>query len=103
MNGLIERDFYYIRKALEKFPEIEGVKLYGSRALGNYKNGSDVDLAIVGEKVSHKTMVSLNDYLNEIYPLPYMFDLVHYDSLSNENLKNHIDQFGKELYRKSVS
>lgn len=103
MYGLIDRDFFYIHKALEKFPEIEKTLLFGSRALGNYKNGSDVDLAIVGEEVSHKTMVKLNDYLNEIYPLPYMFDLVHYDSLFNENLKNHIDTFGKEIYCKPVS
>lgn len=66
MYGLIDRDLYYIQKAIEKFPEIESVKLFGSRALGNYKNGSDVDLAIIGEKVSHKTMVKLNDYLTDL-------------------------------------
>ena len=103
MYGLIDRDLYYIQKAIEKFPEIECVKLFGSRALGSYKNGSDVDLAIIGEEVSHKTMIKLNDYLNEIYPLPYMFDLVHYDLLSNENLKNHIDTFGQKIYYKPVS
>ncbi|QQK74235.1 nucleotidyltransferase domain-containing protein [Salicibibacter cibarius] len=103
MTGLIDRDLFYIQKALEKYPEIEKGIIYGSRALGNYKRGSDVDLAIVGEPVSHRTMVGLNDDLNEVYPLPYMFDLVHYDELSNEDLKNHIDQYGKELYSKGVS
>ena len=100
MNGLIDRDLYYIRKALEKHPEIERAILYGSRALGNYKKGSDVDLAIVGKRVTHKIIVRLNDDLNEVYPLPYMFDLVHYDDLSNENLIDHIDQHGEEMYRK---
>lgn len=100
MYGLIDRDLYYIQKAFEELSEVEKAILFGSRALGNYKNGSDVDLAVVGEKVSHKTMVKLNDSLNEVYPLPYMFDLVHYDTISNENLKNHIDDYGKELYRK---
>lgn len=100
MFGLIERDFYYIHKALQQFPEIERAKIYGSRALGNYKNGSDVDLAIIGKRVSRQTILRLNDVLNEVYPLPYMFDLVHYDLLNNENLKKHIDQFGEEIYHK---
>ncbi|WP_200086690.1 HI0074 family nucleotidyltransferase substrate-binding subunit [Salicibibacter cibi] len=81
LTGLIDRDFFYIRKALEKYSEIARAILYGSRALGNNKSGSDVDLAIVGERVSHRTMVKLNDDLNEEYPLPYMFDLLHYDEL----------------------
>lgn len=97
MYGLKERDLDYIRKALEKFPEIEKTILFGSRALGNYKKASDVDLAIVGDKISQKTMRQLNEWLNNIYPLPYMFDLQHYNSLTNENLKKHIDHFGKEL------
>lgn len=100
MNGLIDRDLHYIHKALEKYPEIDRVIIYGSRALGNYKMGSDVDLAIVGEMVSRKTMVGVNDDLNEVYPLPYTFDLVHYDELSNEDLIKHIDKYGEELYRK---
>jgi predicted nucleotidyltransferase len=98
MYGLLDRDFKSIRKAIEQFPEIEEVRLFGSRALGNHKKGSDVDLAIMGEKVSYSTIVRLNDYLNEVYPLPYMFDIVHYDTISNDHLKKHIDQFGKELY-----
>ncbi|MBM7554489.1 nucleotidyltransferase family protein [Thalassobacillus pellis] len=97
MYGLLKRDLYYIQKAVDKFPEIEHVLLFGSRALGNHKNGSDVDLAIVGKEVSHRTILQLSEYLNDIYPLPYMFDLVHYNTISNENLKKHVDAYGKEL------
>lgn len=97
MYGLIDQDYYYIQKAVEQFPEIECVILFGSRALGNYKRGSDVDLAIVGKKVTHQTILGLSEYLNETYPLPYMFDIIHYDSLTNDNLIRHIDCFGKDL------
>jgi len=75
MYGIIDRDYHYIQKAIGPFPEIEEVKLFGGRALGNYKRGSDVDLAVVGKKVSHQTIVGLNEYLNEIYPLPYIFEV----------------------------
>lgn len=97
MYGLTGQDMHDIHEALNAFPEIEKVILFGSRATGNYKNGSDVNLAIVGENITHKTMVRLNDLLNDVYPLPYMFDVVHYNSLTNDNLKKHIDDFGKTL------
>ncbi|TCP29722.1 nucleotidyltransferase-like protein [Scopulibacillus darangshiensis] len=100
MYGLLERDFYYIKKALDKFSEIDQAILFGSRALGNYKKGSDIDLAIVGDDISDKTMADLYEWLNDIYPLPYMIDLQNYNSITNENLKNHIDTCGKELYQK---
>ena len=40
------------------------------------------------------------DYLNEIYPLPYFFDIINYNSITNENLKKHIDIEGKIIYTK---
>ena len=66
--------------------------------MGNYKNGSDVDIAIFGENISNKVIFKLNDYLNEVYPLPYFFDIIQYDKISNENLINHIDREGKVIY-----
>ena len=68
--------------------------------MGNYKNGSDVDIAVFGELISNNTILKLNDYLNEIYPLPYFFDIINYNSITNENLKKHIDIEGKIIYTK---
>lgn len=100
MGGLLDRDLEIIQESLRRLPEIECAILFGSRALGNFKQGSDVDLAIVGDAISQQTLVELNEWLNEIYPLPYMFDLHHYDSITNENLKHHIDVFGQQIYRR---
>ncbi len=98
MFGLLERDIVYIKKAISQFNEIEKVIIFGSRAIGNYKKGSDIDLAIIGKRVTRKTILRLNEDLNEVYPLPYFFDIVHYNSLSNEELKSHIDTQGKLIY-----
>ncbi len=98
MFGLIDRDIKYINMALRNFLQIDKAIIFGSRAMGNYKKGSDVDIAIVGENIDNKTILSLNDYLNEVYPIPYFFDIVHYNSILNENLKNHIDKEGKIIY-----
>ena len=100
MFGLLDRDIKYIRKALEKYDEIEKAVIFGSRAMGNYKKGSDVDIAIIGKDVSRSIVYKIEDYLNEVYPLPYFFDLIHYNEITNENLINHIDNEGKIIYIK---
>ncbi len=97
MYGLLDRDIGYILEAVKKYAEIEEAVIYGSRAMGNYKKGSDVDHAIIGKNIDRKTVRRLSDDLNEEYPLPYFFDIVNYSDISNEELKRHIDTFGKRL------
>ncbi|MEA1961978.1 MAG: nucleotidyltransferase domain-containing protein [Bacillota bacterium] len=94
MFGLTANDMCMIIEAVKKFPEIEEVVIFGSRALGNYKKGSDVDLAIKGAAITKKTLFGLNDLLNEVYPLPYFFDILHYDTIKNPKLIEHIDDHG---------
>ena len=100
MYGLLDSDIKYILKAISKFNEIECVVLFGSRAMGNYKNGSDVDLAIVGKEVSSKVIYELDDLLNEVFPLPYFFDIIRYEEITNHKLIEHINLVGKVLYQK---
>ena len=101
MYGLLERDIDYILEAARKYPEIEEVILFGSRAMGNYKKASDVDLALIGENIDQHTIRNITDDLNEVYPLPYFFDVVNYHEISNEALKEHIDTVGKSIYKKT--
>ncbi|MEI6430231.1 MAG: nucleotidyltransferase domain-containing protein [Pseudanabaena sp. ELA607] len=95
--GLIERDFVYINEAIQEFPEIEEVILFGSRAKGNYKTGSDVDLAIKGNCVTYEITARFADCLNEEKPLPYFFDVVHYAAITEPKLKEQIDQVGIKI------
>lgn len=71
MFGLLDRDIKYILQAISKLKEIERVVIFGSRAMGNYKKGSDVDMVIIGNNITKDTILQLDEYLNEIYPLPY--------------------------------
>ena len=96
MFGLLDRDIKYIIKALEQHDEIEKAIIFGR----NYKKGSDVDIAIIGENVNRSIIYNLEDCLNEVYPLPYFFDIIQYNEITNENLINHIDNEGKLLYTK---
>ena len=87
---------------MRQIDNVQRALIFGSRAIGNEKKGSDVDVAIVGKSISPKTMYELNELLNEEYPLPYFFDLdlIHYDDIANEKLKEHIDKVGREIYRR---
>jgi len=100
MFGLLDRDIEYIKEALTRFETIEKAIIFGSRSMGNFKKGSDVDIAIFGEKITTEVVFKLDDYLNEFLPLPYFFDILHYENIANDNLKRHINNEGKLVFKK---
>ncbi|PKQ64418.1 DNA polymerase III subunit beta [Labilibaculum filiforme] len=97
MYGLTQQDMIWIKEAIKKLPEIQEAILFGSRAMGNYKIASDVDLCIKGSKINSQIVLSLRELLEEEYSLPYFFDVVHYEQITNEELRRHIDEKGKRL------
>lgn len=100
--GLLERDLEHILAAVKSLPEISQLVLFGSRAKGNFKTGSDVDLAIKGAEVNYDTALKLAEILNEEKPLPYFFDVVHYEGVTEPRLIEHIDRVGVVLYSKDA-
>lgn len=98
--GLTQKDIENIKTTLAGFDEIESAIIFGSRAKGNSKNASDVDIAIKGNAVSHDTIVRLYSMLDDTY-LPYFFDVVDYQTIDNQALKEHIDRVGKNIYHKN--
>lgn len=100
--GLRKSDLEYIINTIKKFDEIEKAVIFGSRAMGNYKPGSDVDIAIYGENITFDTISSLNAMLDEQGPLPYFFDIVDYTHLNHVELKKHIDSVGKVIFQKQM-
>ena len=90
MGGLDAKTLALMQVCFQHYPELMWVKLYGSRAKGNYKKGSDIDLAFSSSvDYSAKLLGEL-----ENLPLPYLFDVTHYESLKNQALKEHIDRVG---------
>jgi predicted nucleotidyltransferase len=102
-DGLRDSDLQHIADAIHQFNEISEVILFGSRAKGNYKAGSDVDLAIKGDRVTQSTVLQLADCLNEEKPLPYFFDIIHYETINEPKLVQHIDRVGVVIFRSSSS
>lgn len=96
--GLTQKDVTLMCESFKRFPEIEEVVIFGSRAMGNYKKGSDVDITVKGDKVTYDTVARLNAVLNEELPIPYVIDVLDYGSIKNKALLKHIRIYGKELY-----
>lgn len=88
-----------IRSVFSTFPEVEEVILYGSRAKGNFKSGSDIDLTIKGNHlnldISNKISLKLDDLL-----LPYIIDLSIFNHIENMDLIDHINRVGVSFYKK---
>lgn len=100
-TGLRASDIALIVGAAKRFPEIRRMVLFGSRAKGTHKSGSDVDLAIKGDHLPYDTPVRLAGILNEELPLPYFFDVVDYETITERQLVGHIDRVGIVLLDQS--
>lgn len=98
--GISDQSYRLLIEALTKQSQIEEVVLFGSRAKGNYKKGSDIDLAIKGTDCTPRLALDLSAYLNEELPIPYMVDVIDYHSLEHRELKEHIDRVGIIFYQK---
>jgi len=96
--GFKSGDLKVIIKGLQGFNTLRKAVIFGSRAKGNYKNGSDVDIAVwlEGKDIAPEIAGLLNDDL----PLPYHFDVVNYLTITNKDLTEHIDRVGIVFYER---
>lgn len=95
--GLDHQTVQKIRDVFTQFPEIDKVVVYGSRAKGNFKSGSDIDMTIFSKKEDLSFLFKVEEALDELY-LPYKIDLSLFSLLDNENLKDHIARIGIAIY-----
>ncbi len=94
--GLLKGDLEIITTIIRSMPGITKVVVFGSRAKGTQMPGSDVDLAVWCSSSDHA--IALSGKLNDETLLPYIFDVISYDDISNEALKAHINRVGIIIY-----
>ncbi len=94
--GLSQKTMDKILTVLKSFDEVEKVILFGSRAKGNFKEGSDIDLAIKGMGLNMDILRKLEIKIDNLM-LPYEVDLIIYDQIKEPALKEHINRVGMEL------
>lgn len=87
-----------ITAVLKNNVAVERAILFGSRAMGNYKKGSDVDIALVIKNNDANVILDIQHKLNEETTMPYFFDVLNYGALENQELVEHIITYGKTIY-----
>ena len=100
-SGLADLVIQKICAVLTVYPQVEKAILYGSRARGDYRNGSDIDLTLCGGgdltlSVRNRIAVELDDLL-----LPYMIDLSIFRDISDPDMIAHIQRVGTPVYEKA--
>ena len=96
--GLKDETIEKIKILFANYYQIETVILYGSRAKGNYKNGSDIDLTIKGN-IDLSVINRLSEDIENLL-LPYTFDISILNQISNPELLEHINRVGVIFFQK---
>jgi predicted nucleotidyltransferase len=100
MFGLKQQHIDAVCTCFAEFPAIREVVIYGSRAKGNYRNGSDIDLTIIdNNNLSLSDIICLENTIDDLM-LPYKFDLSLKRKITNPDLIDHINRVGKIFYQK---
>jgi len=97
--GLDENTQQLLISVFQQMEKIEQVILFGSRALGNFKRGSDIDFAVVAPKLSLSEFLAIHSQVDDLM-LPYKVDAILYHNIDNQPLIEHIRQMGKVFYKK---
>jgi predicted nucleotidyltransferase len=98
--GLKESTIAAMNGVFASCPQVEKVILYGSRARGTQRNGSDIDLTIVGKEVTHDQLLALANQLDDLL-LPYKIDLSLLRQIENPDLLEHIRRVGVVFFERS--
>jgi len=98
-TGLDNLDIKKIQSVLNLHSEIEKAILFGSRAKGNYKPASDIDLTLVGADLNLTIQQKIENELDDLL-LPYKFDISIYHTITSNELIAHIERVGQLFFQK---
>lgn len=96
-HGLSVTTVTAICGVFNRFPSVEKALLYGSRAKGNFKPGSDIDLTLLGSRLTFAELGAIAEELDELL-LPYQIDLSIFDQIDHKDLREHIQRVGRVFY-----
>lgn len=89
-----------IIEILKKYKEVEKAVIFGSRARGDYRKGSDIDIALFGDKLTNSINTKIFYDIDDLY-LIYKIDLINFNTLSQDDkLRQNILNEGVQVYAK---
>jgi predicted nucleotidyltransferase len=99
--GLLQADVSTLMEGFKRIHNLQKAVLFGSRAKGSYKPGSDVDLALYGDNLSRDDLLALSYWLNQETLLPYKIDLLLYQDI-DKAVQDHIERVGITVYTRGT-
>ncbi len=99
MYGIEQENLDKINSVFNKYLEVKKAILYGSRAKGNYKPHSDIDISLIGKKLTLSQQFAIEIELDDLL-LPYKMDISIFHKIENKELKDHINRVGITLYNR---
>ncbi|MFI3223302.1 MAG: nucleotidyltransferase domain-containing protein, partial [Methylococcaceae bacterium] len=100
-TGLTPEQLIMLQNVFKTYPQVDAVKVYGSRAKGNFHERSDVDLVLIGTGIDRFLVADVLLDLADT-DLPYAVDLQNYSDIKNRALIEHIDRVGLVIYEREV-
>lgn len=98
--GLSDKTVQKIHSVFTQYPQVEEAMLYGSRARGDYKNGSDIDLTLHGDDtLTHTVLSKIATDIDDLL-LPYTIDLSIFTKINDRDLLMEIKRVGMTFYKK---
>ena len=100
--GLTQQTLKGILGVFTQYQEVEQAVLYGSRAKGNYRPGSDIDISLKGAALNMSLLFKIMEQLEllDLPDFPYEIDLSLYVQIENISLLEHIERVGKVIYQR---
>jgi len=98
--GISDKSFEILLNVMKSYPQIEEAFIFGSRAKGNYKHGSDIDIALKGKELSNEIVWDITALLNNEMPIPYKIDVLALNNSLLFSLADHIRRVGISFYKK---
>ncbi len=98
--GLTQSTIQKIHSVLSRYPQVQKAVLYGSRAKGNFRNGSDIDLTLYGDGLSLNALYKILNEFDDLL-LPYTIDLSIFNGIRDPDVIEHIERVGVTFYDKN--
>lgn len=100
-TGISDANWEEIKSVIARFPVVEEVILYGSRSMGTYHSGSDIDLALKCKNLDFNEFLNLHIALENL-ELLQEFDLVDLKKITNPDLIDHINRKGIVVFHRDT-
>ena len=95
--GLSDTVIQELQDVFRRYSNIQKVLIFGSRSKGNYRAGSDIDLAVIGKDIDYRLLLNLQCDIEDL-ELLYSIDLLDYQKKKGTPIGDHIDRVGQVFY-----